>query len=60
MKRSALMTVMFAFGLTALAQDGKAELRYALQKGEKVAFTLTHGLRVGGNRAQNVSLANRR
>jgi len=46
MKRSALFAVMFAFGLTALAQDGKAELRYALKKGEKVSYTLTHGLSV--------------
>ncbi len=46
MKRSALLTMMFAFGLTAIAQDGKAELRYALKKGEKVTFTLSHGLSV--------------
>ncbi|HLF93116.1 MAG TPA: hypothetical protein VJB14_06630 [Planctomycetota bacterium] len=46
MKRTALTTLIFAFGLTALAQEGKTELRYSLKKGEKLAFGLTHGLSV--------------
>jgi hypothetical protein len=46
MKRTALMTLTLAFGLTALAQDGKSELRYSLKKGEKLAFSLSHALSV--------------
>jgi hypothetical protein len=46
MKRTALATMVFAFGLTALAQDGKSELRYSLKKGEKLSFALSHGLSV--------------
>ena len=41
----ALTTLILAAALTTL-QDGKSELRYSLKKGEKLAFSLTHGLSV--------------
>jgi len=46
MKRTTLATLALAFGLTAMAQDGKSELRYAFKKGEKFAFAITHNLSV--------------
>ena len=46
MKRSSLAALVFVFGLSAVAQDGKTELRYGLKKGEKLSLTLSHGLSV--------------
>jgi hypothetical protein len=46
MKRTTLAALVFTFGLTALAQDGKNELRYGFKKGEKLAFALNHALSV--------------
>lgn len=46
MKRTTLAALALTFGLTAMAQDGKSELRYAFKKGEKFAFAVTHGLSV--------------
>jgi hypothetical protein len=46
MKRTALAALAFVFGLSALAQDGKTELRYGLKKGEKFSLALSHALSV--------------
>ena len=46
MKRTALAALVFVFGLSALAQDGKTELRYGLHKGEKFSLALSHALSV--------------
>jgi hypothetical protein len=46
MKRTLMTGLVLAFGLTALAQDAKQELRYTFKKGDKFAFTLKHGLSV--------------
>jgi len=46
MKRTSLAALVFVFGLSALAQDGKTELRYGLRKGEKFSLSLSHGLSV--------------
>ena len=46
MKRTALAALAFVFGLSALAQDGKTELRYGLKKGEKFSLSLSHALSV--------------
>ncbi|MBI3857854.1 MAG: hypothetical protein HY293_19405 [Planctomycetes bacterium] len=46
MKRTALATLALAFALTALAQDGKTELRYGFKKGEKLSFAINHALSV--------------
>jgi hypothetical protein len=42
MKRTALAGLVFVFGLTAFAQDGKSELRYSFKKGEKFTYQLQH------------------
>ena len=46
MKRTALAALVLGFGLSALAQDGKVELRYGLKKGEKLSLALSHALSV--------------
>jgi len=46
MKRTTLAALVFTLGLTALAQDGKSELRYGFKKGEKLAFAINHALSV--------------
>jgi hypothetical protein len=46
MKRTSFAALAFVFGLSALAQDGKTELRYGLQKGEKFSLALSHALSV--------------
>lgn len=46
MKRTILAALVLSLGLTAVAQDGKNELRYGFKKGEKLAFAITHALSV--------------
>lgn len=46
MTRTALAALVFLVGVSASAQDGKTELRYALKKGEKFTIALSHGLSV--------------
>ena len=46
MKRTTLAALVFTLGLTAVAQDGKSELRYGFKQGEKLAFAITHALSV--------------
>jgi hypothetical protein len=46
MKRTTLAALVFTLGLTAVAQDGKSELRYGFKKGEKLAFAINHALSV--------------
>ena len=46
MKRTTLAALALTFGLTAIAQDGKSELRYGFKKGDKLVFAITHNLSV--------------
>jgi len=46
MKRTTLAALVFTLGLTAVAQDGKSELRYGFKQGEKLAFAINHALSV--------------
>lgn len=46
MKRTLATMALFAFGLSALAQDDKLELRYGFKKGEKFTLKMNYGLSV--------------